>query len=60
MRFEGAVSNFGLLLGSLAGDVVGLVCLVVGLNVGDRWLVVAGAVAAVAFSGAVVLFGGAL
>ena len=49
-----------LLLGSMAGLLVSAVLLVVGLRSGDRWLVVTAVVAAVAFMGAVVLFGVAL
>ncbi len=49
-----------LLLGSMAGLLVSAVLLVVGLRSGDRWLAVTAVVAAVAFMGAVVLFGVAL
>lgn|GEM_PF-2116396 len=52
--------NLYLLLGSLAGVVASAALLVFGLSHGDRWLAVAAGVAAVAFMGAVVLFGGAL
>ncbi len=48
------------LFGAMAGVLVSAVLLLVGLRSGDRWLAVTAVVAAVAFMGAVVLFGVAL
>ena len=48
------------LLGAMGGLMVSVALLVFGLRVGDRWLAVVAGVAAVAFMGAVVVFGGAL